>query len=158
MSLNVNNIDSAVARLFSGQALKKVLSDDRPKIVEEVSAYLSMHGLLGEDSTLGDLLKASYEYLSRNYRNEYIYKNAIANKILLGVHSINTSYMLQEFRVGRSKVDTVILNGTSNVYEIKSELDTLERLERQISDYKRAFDKVHVITSEDQLKKSSSLP
>lgn len=47
--------------------------------------------------------------------------NVIANKILLGKHSLNTSHMLSEFRVGYNKADVVIINGTSSVYEIKSE-------------------------------------
>ena len=103
--------------------------------------------------TYADLYEFAYERLLRSYRNEYVYKNAIANKILLGIHSLNTSFMLQEFRVGKCKADTLILNGTSNIYEIKSEFDSFSRLERQISTYLQAFDMVHVITSPDQSQK-----
>ena len=38
------------------------------------------------------------------------------------------------------------LNGKAVVYEIKTELDNLERLESQISDYYKAFDHVAVVT------------
>ena len=59
--------------------------------------------------------------------------------------------MLNEFRACNSKADTVIFNGTSTVYEIKSERDSLSRLEQQISSYRKVFAKVNVITGENHL-------
>jgi hypothetical protein len=91
--------------------------------------------------------------LFRNYRNEYIYKNAIARKILLGVHSLNTASMLTELRAGVCKADAVVLNGTSTVYEIKSAYDSMDRLTRQIAAYQQVFDHINVITAESQLDK-----
>lgn len=84
-------------------------------------------------------------------RNEYVYKSALAHKLLLGVHSLNTATMLSEFRTGASKADVVILNGTSTVYEIKSERDSLSRLKTQLDDYQKTFARVNVITSEKQV-------
>jgi hypothetical protein len=71
----------------------------------------------------------------------------MANNILLGRHSPNTSTMLSEFRVAGSKADIVFINGTSHAYEIKTEFDSLDRLDGQISDYQKCFDKVSVVTS-----------
>jgi hypothetical protein len=59
--------------------------------------------------------------------------------------------MLSEFRVGACKADIAILNGTSTVYEIKSERDNLERLPNQISTYCKVFAKVNIITGECHL-------
>ncbi|GJM30949.1 MAG: hypothetical protein DHS20C17_35840 [Cyclobacteriaceae bacterium] len=59
--------------------------------------------------------------------------------------------MLTEFRVGNCKADYVILNGTATVYEIKSERDTLSRLERQIAAYMKVFAKVNVIVGENHI-------
>ncbi|MFH1683551.1 MAG: sce7726 family protein [Candidatus Margulisiibacteriota bacterium] len=87
-----------------------------------------------------------YAYLKSNYRNEYVYKNAIADKILLGRHSVNTSTLLTEFRVGSSKADVIVINGTSTVYEIKTEFDKLDRLQNQINAYLKVFDKIFVVT------------
>lgn len=56
--------------------------------------------------------------------------------------------MLNEFRVGRCKADLVILNGTSTVYEVKSERDSLDRLERQVAAYRTVFARVYVIAAE----------
>src|SRR5699024_2853297 len=84
-------------------------------------------------------------------RNEYIYKSALAHDRLLGVHSLNTATMLNEFRVGGSKADVVILNGTSTVYEIKSDRYSLDRLASQLSNYQKVFYHTNVITSEKQV-------
>jgi len=56
--------------------------------------------------------------------------------------------MLNEFRVGGCKADLAILNGTSTVYEVKSERDSLARLQRQIAAYTTVFSRVYVITAE----------
>ena len=89
-----------------------------------------------------------FKRLLREYRYEYIYKNAVAKKILLGKHNLNTAFMLTEFRADDCKADTVILNGTSYVYEIKTEMDSFDRLDRQISAYRKVFDYITVISSE----------
>ena len=81
----------------------------------------------------------------------------IANKILLGKHSLNTSHMLTEFRVGKNKADVVILNGTTMVYEIKSKYDSFTRLEKQIQSYFEIFDYVNVITSSSHAKKLETI-
>lgn len=46
----------------------------------------------------------------------------------------------------------MILNGTS-AYEIKTELDTLDRLGGQLAAYRRVFDRTYVVTHESLLKK-----
>jgi hypothetical protein len=124
------------------------------------SAYLSEvctnSGLLDQTDpsmSLPQFFDWIYNLLFKNYRNEYIYKNAIANKILLGKHSLNTSHMLTEFRVDNCKADAVVINGTSTVYEIKSEFDSFARLESQIKAYFQIFDHINVITSNSQATK-----
>ncbi|MES1952148.1 hypothetical protein S4A8_14889 [Salinisphaera sp. S4-8] len=59
--------------------------------------------------------------------------------------------MLTEFAVGNSKADMAVLNGTSSVYEIKSERDSLSRLKAQIADYRRVFARVYVIAGENHI-------
>lgn len=94
-----------------------------------------------------------YKLLFRRYRCEYIYKNAIATKLLLGKYSPNTTTLINELRLGKVKADVVLLNGTSQVFEIKTELDNYERLNHQIEFYKKGFDQIFIITSEDQFDK-----
>ena len=89
-----------------------------------------------------------YMELGGSHRNEYFYKNTLLNKLLLGVHSPITTTALEEVSVGKSKADFILINGRAVVYEIKTELDNLGRLESQLGDYYRAFNSVCVVTCE----------
>ena len=91
-------------------------------------------------------------FRSEGYRDEYIYKAALVEKILLGRHSLQSASMLNEFRVGECKADLAILNGTATVYEVKSERDSLVRLRKQVTAYATVFAKVYVIASESHVK------
>ena len=105
--------------------------------------------------TVSDLYDNAFEFLKlASNRHEYVYKAVLTEKILLGVHSLNTACMMAEFRVGQCKADVVILNGTGTVYEIKSERDTLTRLPSQIEAYSNVFATVNVIVGENHLKKT----
>lgn len=90
-----------------------------------------------------------YNHLKKEYQNEYYYKNTLLNKLLLGVHSPNTTTALTEVPVGNSKADFILINGKAVVYEIKTSLDNFERLDGQIQDYFKAFSRVVVVTSEE---------
>ena len=92
-----------------------------------------------------------YCELKNTYRNEYFYKNTLLNKLLLGVHSVNTTTALTEIAIAKSKADFLLINGKAVVYEIKTELDNLERLSSQLDDYYKAFDHVAVVTYEKNL-------
>lgn len=98
-----------------------------------------------------------YKALQNNYRNEYFYKNTLLNKLLLGIHSPKTTTVLSEISISKSKADFVLINGKAIVYEIKTELDTFNRLSSQIQDYYKAFNHVSVVTSEDNYKQILSL-
>ncbi len=121
---NVDNIYSSVVRRYTSDADQK----NNRELISEI-----------------------YCELKNNYRNEYFYKNTLLNKLLLGVHSVNTTTALTEIAVAKSKADFVLINGKAVVYEIKTELDNLERLSSQIDDYYKAFDHVAVVTYEKNL-------
>lgn len=98
-----------------------------------------------------------YNYLRKKYRNEYFYKNTLLNKLLLGRHSLKTTTALSEIPIKKSKADFILINGKAIVYEIKTELDTFDRLESQINDYYKAFNRVCVVTSESNYPKLQKL-
>ncbi|UYZ22526.1 sce7726 family protein [Mesobacillus jeotgali] len=103
------------------------------------------------------LVHEIYKYLKKQYRNEYFYKNTLLNKLLLGKHSINTTTALTEIPVNKSKADFILINGKAIVYEIKTGLDTFERLNSQINDYYKAFKHVCVVTPESSFQKLNDL-
>lgn len=99
--------------------------------------------------TNAEAIAEIYNYMRKHYRNQYYYRNTILNKLLLGVHSINTTTALAEIPISTSKADFVLINGKAIVYEIKTELDSLGRLKSQINNYYKAFDHVCVVTCKD---------
>ena len=103
-----------------------------------------------ENITYEEFINMAYKQLAKHYRNEYYYKNALLNRRLLGVHSINTAVALSELSVGKSIADFVLLNGDAVVYEIKTELDDFSRLDDQLQDYFKAFKNVYVVTAESK--------
>jgi hypothetical protein len=138
------------AKIFSSKGINDVAHGDFDLVLKVASNFADA---LGEVFSVEDVFQECYRQLKSNYKFEYYIKNVIAEKILLGRYSINTATLLNEFRVGESKADSVILNGISTCYEIKSEYDSLNRLEVQLSSYLKIFDKVNVVTTEGHLHK-----
>lgn len=157
IEISKNVCIATLSRLFSPTLLTNLSSNQGNKLLTSIiqdSGLLDVHTV---DSTIAEYLDIAYAEMSKTYRNEYIYKNTIANKILLGRHSLNTATMHTEFRVGKSKADALILNGTSHIYEIKTELDTLDRIEKQLADYIEFAEYVSVVSSQSHIEKLQSL-
>lgn len=142
-----------LAQLFTRPVVDDLAFWKRCGYIETVVKQSGYGRLLPAGTTLGQLFDHVYDFLKRNYRSEYVYKNALADKILMGRHSVNTSTLLTEFRAGAAQADVVVVNGTSCAYEIKSELDTMGRLPAQLAAYLRVFDQVYVVTHESLLAK-----
>lgn len=139
---------AALARLFSAGIVRELA---KKGCSARFFALVQQTGVLRDCKvrTVGDVFNYSFARLRQTgLRNEYIYQSAIVQNVLLGKHSLNTASMLREFRVGKSRADVVILNDTSTVYEIKSERDTLQRLEKQLVDYSKIFARSYVVASE----------
>jgi len=123
---------------------------------QEISVYdTCVHRYLYNlnEKNNGQLIAKLYKYMEKKYRNEYFYKNTLLNKLLLGRHSLNTTTVLSELPINKSKADFILINGKAVVYEIKTELDTFDRLNSQINDYYKAFNHVCVVTCESNYNK-----
>ena len=139
----------ALSKIFNSSVLTDIAEGDLSYVFKIVNKFFPE-----EDTTLSlkEFYEKTYQILLKQYPNEYIYKNLIANKILLGRHSLNTATMLSEFRVGTNKADCVILNGKSTCYEIKTDYDSLVRLDDQLDAYTQVFDDVYVVCSQKHVK------
>jgi len=69
------------------------------------------------------------------------------------------SLVMEEVAVhkGSSRIDIAVFNGSIHGYEIKSDLDTLERLPTQITHYSKVFDYITVICGSKHTEKVDKL-
>ncbi len=140
----------SIAPIFRSTFLEKVARGAHVGALLELAEHYSQFGPPPTGALLSTWFDFFYSVLFEHYRCEYVYKNAIATKLFLSRHSFRTSFMTDELRSGTSRADVAILNGTSTVYEIKSEYDSFERLDSQLSDYKRIFDRIYVVTTDSK--------
>ena len=106
-----------------------------------------------DEITYGEVISRIYAYMDKEYRNEYFYKNTIFNQLLVQRHDLYNTAALTELPIADSKADFVMINGKGVVYEIKTDLDNLQRLQNQINDYYKIFSYVNVVVSKKQLDK-----
>jgi hypothetical protein len=100
-----------------------------------------------ESKSHGEIISEIYERIGKEKRNEYFYLNTLLNKLLTRRHNVLTTTALSQIWIGQAKADFVMINGWGQVYEIKSELDNFERLERQLHEYYKAFSLINVVTA-----------
>ncbi len=141
------NYDRSINRIFT----KKVIGDLIKNGSSDVFDYVVQRYLVDPESkTYGEIISEIYTCLGEYHRNEYYYTNTLLNKLLVGIHSVNTTTALSQVRIADHIADFVMINGEGRVYEIKSDLDNLERLSDQLCDYFKAFSKVSILSSENE--------
>jgi hypothetical protein len=138
----------SLSALYSGSMFRKILNDGTLCAIEP--RVRKHKGILTDNKkpvSLGLLLEALYELMTTSYCNEYIYKNSVLNE-LLKRYSLSSTTLLDEFKVGKSVADLVLINGETKVFELKTDLDTLSRLENQLNDYRKAIEKIYIVASQ----------
>lgn len=145
---------AALTRMFSAAVMREFGRRGTSALFSRLLGQSGVLRCLPPEATVGDVFNRAFELLRMvGNRDEYVYRSAITQKILLGQHSLRTAAMLSEARVGMRKADVVVLNGTATAYEIKSERDSLARLGSQVSAYKQVFAAVNVLTSPSHAQK-----
>lgn len=140
---------AAVSRLFSSSVIRDLSRKGRSPLFARLAKQSGLSDSLPRTALVRNLFDVAFTLLRRpGFRHEYIYKAALTKNILLGKHSLRTASVLTEFRAGSCKVDLAILNGSATAYEVKSERDSLIRLERQLVAYSKVFARVYVITAD----------
>jgi len=110
-----------------------------------------------ENKTYGEIISHIYSLLEKNYKSEYIYKNTLLIKNLLNKYSLKNTILLNEFRIENSIADFILLNGEVKLFEIKTDLDNFDKLEKQINDYRKFATKVYIVVSSKNLIKTVNL-
>ena len=151
MEIN-NNIESlrSLSQIFSTANFKKIV---RKKDYVNTFERITKHTSFPNSITNLELLDNVYNELLESYRNEYVYKNTLINKNLIQKYSLKNTIALNEFKIGNSIADFVLLNGKARVFEIKTELDGLDKLEKQILDYYSFATEVYIVSSSKHIEK-----
>lgn len=138
-----------LSQIFSPSTFQKIVrEDDFTQFNKQTEKYIKIttyHNNL-------DIIKFLYKALQNNYRCEYVYKNNLFLQIFKK-EKLEKTLMLNELKIGTSKADLVLLNGSVRVYEIKTELDSLGKLAKQVDDYQKFADKIYVVSDEKFIEK-----
>lgn len=120
------------------------LFDDRESIERRLHALAPE---IGADSStsLSAAFDLLYQRLRLLYPSEFVLKSEIVNRVFLARHDPREATVLTEMRVGKNRVDLVVVNGTTTAYEVKSRFDSLARLTDQLDAYLRVFERVFVV-------------
>ena len=116
----------------------------------EILTFLCRANRRNTGETYMDCLHRFYASMKLNYRCEYVFKNEIIAE-LRKHYAHRKSLVVNEFRVGNSIVDLAFFNGESRAYEIKTGFDTPRRLESQLNDYRRVFDKCFLVVEQGEV-------
>lgn len=140
------------AKFFSRSIILEFLYKKEPKFIIETLKNSSVNTQEISSLRYKDLFDKVYDRISKGYLCEYVYKNETLYHEILSNRHKDEAKLLSEVAVGGSKADIVVINGTTTVYEIKTELDTVNRLESQLDDYVKVFDRINILTCESKLK------
>ncbi len=95
-----------------------------------------------------DLHKVVNETILNNYNGEEILKYSLFQEFYK--KNVVAAF---EMNVNNSRIDFLTINGDTKSFEIKSGIDNLQKLKKQISDYIRAFEYNYVVIDEKHLEK-----
>lgn len=137
--------------LFSRGSILEWMSGNLSSIDYKLNRY-DQQWLSKDSSRYIDYLKYIYSILENHYQNEYVLKNSFLNDWLIKELGENNSPVFSEFRVGNAIADLVMFNGVSKVFEIKTELDSDKRLNRQLEEYKKIFNEIYLIVPSSKFK------
>lgn len=157
---NVKSLDYnyAISKIFSPSFLSQIDTAYHEDYIKDILTSSEIYP--SDNWNLNVALDTAYNHLKNNYRCEYVYKNEIANQILLKYHNDNSAVLLKELSSNSSIADLVIVNGHTTAYEIKTELDNFNRLTTQLPSYESIYDYSYIVTYpnavESLIKKISS--
>jgi hypothetical protein len=138
------------SRIFSSAQLQAIARGDM-SFVRKIASNFDLNEYPDNSVTLERVFESVFSQMWEAYRNEYVFKNRLIERVFLKKYSNSDATLLTELRVGRCVADAVLVNGLSTCFEIKTEYDSLSRLSEQVSSYRKLFDKIVIISSETHI-------
>lgn len=96
-----------------------------------------------------DLHYTINEALINNYSGELTFKSFLVQEFI----SKNVIAAF-EIRVNSSRIDFLTINGNTTSFEIKSQVDDLRKLEKQVGNYNQVFEYNYIVVDERHLSKA----
>jgi hypothetical protein len=140
-------------KLFSRKFIQSLLWSGLPEMKETKKKILSyLYPWVEEADTWASLGERILSQMKKDYRNEYVLKSELLNRY----KNLQT---LNEILIGGdSRTDFIVPHERGlTVYEIKSERDSLTRLEKQLLDYVPVFEHVRVLIDPSHFRKVTNL-
>jgi len=83
-------------------------------------------------------------------------REAFHKKVLKRFHDCSETFVVDELGVehGRKRIDIAVVDSSVRGFEIKSSLDTLDRLEQQLGSYMKCFGHLSLIVAPNHLDKA----
>lgn len=116
--------------------IKQIFPDAIYRRLEKKKSYVVGHKIFND-------------FIMKYYPAEYRVKYNLIKRYLQ--KSDETSFF--ELNLGDSRLDIGRINGKSHAYEIKTELDNLEKLAKQLNDYLSTFEYIYVVIHPKHLKR-----
>lgn len=116
-------------------------------------------GLIPSKINIAHDFDSLYQYLDQNYRDEYIFKNELLKQLVIKVGTNKVS-ALRELAIADCIADFAVCKANdTEIFEIKTGLDSLSRLFNQLNNYYQAFTKVSVVSTPQHIKQlKANLP
>jgi hypothetical protein len=143
--MDLTHIDKSILlRFFSRYTFRSLLDYGEDwRYSDAVTRFVDK----ATSKTNGQCISEVYAILRSQYQNEYFYKNILLNHFIPSSQIAFSTTAITELPIGKSIADFVAITDDAMVYEIKTDLDTFDRLKSQLQDYYMAFPKVSVIVS-----------
>ena len=148
-------------QLLTFGAVRLAMSKHTSTTIPDITAIARSYHVLAPESDLRvlagrayprrDLKKATkadlHRLLNRRLLEQFNGESTLKAKLVQRFIRQDVTAAL-EIKVNQSRADFLTINGDTKSFEIKSELDNLQKLGKQIDDYQRVFDYNYLVAGE----------
>lgn len=139
---------SLLNHFFTQTVWAKLLSAGSHRLYDAILKKYATGRFDYRHHTNGEILVWLYDFLSKNWRNEFFFRNELMRHYLIEEKPSSDVVALTQLPIASSRADFVLVNGEGVVYEIKTDHDSTDRLNGQLANYYKAFSKVYVVVGD----------
>lgn len=138
-----------ISNIFTMNTMKQIASVHDKENIRKLMNQPSCDWLFKPTRLLDDFFDSAYQYLLANYKNEYVFKNTLITEYA----EDSDVTVLSEFPIKKCIADLIFISDKLEAFEIKTDFDNYSRLRNQMDEYRKVFEYVNLVISEDAYKK-----